>query len=133
MNIFICQNISRFLLGRINLDIHLWYFDLAEYIRIFICPLSMVTNIIRYLFVQINDICPTLLLSAPFLTPAETKILVLLFASVERFSVSRMWDFFLSFTKTLLNRVSKTCGRAVVQPRKILLTLRKILRFACAN
>ena len=30
-------------------------------------------------------------------------------------------------------RDSKTCGRAVVRPRKIFLTLRKILRFACIN
>ena len=30
---------------------------------------------------------------SPFLTPAETKILVLLSASVERFGVSRMRDF----------------------------------------
>ena len=34
--------------------------------------------------------------AAPFLTPAETKILVLLSSSVERFGVSRMQDFFLS-------------------------------------
>ena len=33
------------------------------------------------------------MLSAPFLTPAETKMLVLLSASVERFSVSCMRDF----------------------------------------
>ena len=30
---------------------------------------------------------------SPLLTPAERKILVLLYASVERFSVSRMRDF----------------------------------------
>ena len=35
------------------------------------------------------------MLSAPFLTPAETKILVLKSALVERFNVSRMRDFFL--------------------------------------
>ena len=33
------------------------------------------------------------MLSAPFWTPAETKISVLLSASVERFGVSRMRDF----------------------------------------
>ena len=33
----------------------------------------------------------------PFLTPAETKILVLLSASVERFGVSRMRDFLFTF------------------------------------
>ena len=33
--------------------------------------------------------------SAPFLTPAETKILVPLSASVQRFGVHRMQDFFL--------------------------------------
>ena len=37
---------------------------------------------------------PKKMLSAPFLTPAETKILVLLSASVDRFSVSRTQDFF---------------------------------------
>ena len=36
------------------------------------------------------------MLSAPFLTPAETKMLVLLSASVERFGVSRMRDFYLA-------------------------------------
>ena len=35
------------------------------------------------------------MLSAPFFTPAETKILVLLSASVERFCVSHMRDFLL--------------------------------------
>ena len=35
------------------------------------------------------------MLSALFLMPAETKILVLLFASVERFGVSRMRDFYI--------------------------------------
>ena len=34
------------------------------------------------------------MLSAPFLTPAETKIPVILSASVERFGVSCMRDFF---------------------------------------
>ena len=34
------------------------------------------------------------MLSVPILTPAETKISVLLSASVERFGVSRMRDFF---------------------------------------
>ena len=33
------------------------------------------------------------MLSAPFLTPAETEILLLLSALVERFGVSRMRDF----------------------------------------
>ena len=32
-----------------------------------------------------------------------------------------------------ISRDSKTCGRAVVRPHKIFLTLRKILRFACVN
>ena len=38
---------------------------------------------------------PGLVLSASVLTPAETKISVLLSAAVERFGVSRMRDFFI--------------------------------------
>ena len=44
------------------------------------------------------------MLSAPFLTPAETKILVILSASVKRFSVSRMRDFYKVIPK--MNRFS---------------------------
>ena len=49
-----------FFLGQIYLDIHSWYFDHAKYIRIFIRPISIVTNIFWYLFVQKKDICLTL-------------------------------------------------------------------------
>ena len=45
---------------------------------------SVSRNIVN---VFVSKLC---LLSAPFLTPAETKILVLLSTSVERFGVSRM-------------------------------------------
>ena len=64
-NIFIRKNICWFFLDQINLDIYSWYFYHAEYIRIFIRPISMVTNIFGYSFVQKNYICPTL--PAPFL------------------------------------------------------------------
>ena len=60
-NIFICKNICWFFHWRIYLDIHLWYFYHAEYIRKFIRPISMVTNIFGYSFVQKFDIRPTLL------------------------------------------------------------------------
>ena len=49
-----------FFLGQIYLDIYLWSFHPAEYIRIFIHWIYMVTNIIEYSFVQKNYICPTL-------------------------------------------------------------------------
>ena len=42
------------------------------------------------------------MLSAPFLTPTETKILVLLCASVERFGVSRMTILNLKYLKMIL-------------------------------
>ena len=60
-NIFICQNFCSFFLGQIYLDIHSWYFYHAKYIRIIICPISMVMIIFGYSFVQKNDISPTLL------------------------------------------------------------------------
>ena len=59
-NIFIRKNIRWFFVGRIYSDIHSWYFYHAEYIRIFIHPISMVTNIFGYSFVQKIDIRPTL-------------------------------------------------------------------------
>ena len=40
----------------------------------------------KYIYINIQ-------LSAPFLTPAETKIFVLLFAMVKRFGVSHTQDF----------------------------------------
>ena len=61
MNIFIRKNIRWFFLGRIYSDIHLWSFYHAEYIRIFIRPISMVTNIFWCSFVQKIYIRPTLL------------------------------------------------------------------------
>ena len=57
------QKYSLIFLGRIYLDIHLWSFYHAEYIRIFICPISIVTNIFGYSFIQQKDIRPTLVLS----------------------------------------------------------------------
>ena len=59
-NVFIRKNIRWFFLGRIYSDIHSWYFYHAEYIRIFIRPISMVTNIFGYSFVQKFYIRPTL-------------------------------------------------------------------------
>ena len=45
----------------IYLDIHSWSFYHAKYIRIFIHPISMVTNILQYSFIKKEkDICPTL-------------------------------------------------------------------------
>ena len=41
------------------------------------------------------------MLSAPFLTPAETKISVLLSTLVERFSVSRMRDFYYLYNQNI--------------------------------
>ena len=61
MNIFIRKNIRKFFLGQIYSDIHSWYFYHAEYIRIFIRPISMVTNIFGYSFVQKFNIRPTLI------------------------------------------------------------------------
>ena len=58
-NIFIRKNICWFFLGQIYSDIHSWSFYHAEYIRIFIRSISMVTNIFGYSFVQKNVICPT--------------------------------------------------------------------------
>ena len=46
--------------GPIYLDIHFWSFCHAEYNRIFIRPILMLTNMFRYSFVQKVDICPTL-------------------------------------------------------------------------
>ena len=60
-NIFICKNIRWFFVGWIYSDIHSWSFYHAKYILIFICPISMVTNIFGYSFVQKKkDIHPTL-------------------------------------------------------------------------
>ena len=47
------------------------------------------------------------MLSAPFLTPAETKISVLLSVSVERFGVSRMRDFYLYTSKDGIKGILK--------------------------
>ena len=58
-NLLICQHIRWFFLGWIYLDIHSWSFYHAEYIRIFNRPISIVTNIFRYSFVQKKDIRPT--------------------------------------------------------------------------
>ena len=66
-NIFICKNIHWFFMGQIYSDIHSWYFYHAEYIWIFICPISMVANIFGYSFVQTNYICPTLVYYSPVL------------------------------------------------------------------
>ena len=46
-------------------------------------------------FQHILEVFTLFAVSAPFLTPAKTKILVLQSASGKRFGVSRMWDFFL--------------------------------------
>ena len=59
-NIFIRKNIRWFFPDRIILDFHCWSFYHAEYILIFICPISMVMNIFEYSFVPKNDIRPTL-------------------------------------------------------------------------
>ena len=59
-NIFIRKNIRWFFLGQIYSDIHSWYFYHAEYIQIFIRPISIVTNVFGYSFVQKFDIRPTL-------------------------------------------------------------------------
>ena len=59
-NIIICKNICWFFLGRIYSNIQSWFFYHAKYIRISICPISMVTKIFGYSFVQKQDICPTL-------------------------------------------------------------------------
>ena len=47
------------------------------------------------------------ILSSPFLTPAETKILVLLSTLIERFCVSRMRDYFLNFFFGILKHLSR--------------------------
>ena len=60
MKIFIRKIIHRFFLGQSYLDIYLWSFYHAEYIWIFIRPISMVTNIFRQSFVKKKDIRPTL-------------------------------------------------------------------------
>ena len=57
-NIFICKDICWFFLWRIYSDIHSWCFHHATYIWIFICPISMVTNIFRYSFVQKRILVP---------------------------------------------------------------------------
>ena len=43
-----------YFLGQIYLNIHLWSFYQAEYTRLFICPISMVTNVFGYSFVKKN-------------------------------------------------------------------------------
>ena len=60
MNIFIHKNIRLFFLNQIYSDIHSWSFYHAKYIGIFICLISMVTNISGYSFIQKNYIRPTL-------------------------------------------------------------------------
>ena len=59
-NIFVCQNIWWIFLEQIYLDILSWSFFPEQYILRFIRPISIVTNIFRYSFVQTNHICPTL-------------------------------------------------------------------------
>ena len=54
-----CLEPCWFFHGRIYSDIQLWYFYRAKYIRILICPISMVTNIFGYSFVQKFDIRPS--------------------------------------------------------------------------
>ena len=51
-NIFSRKNICWFFLDQIYSEIQMWSFYHAKYIRIFICPISMGTNIIGYSFVQ---------------------------------------------------------------------------------
>ena len=63
-NIFIRKNIRWFFLDWIYLDIYSWSFYHAEYIWIFLCLISMATNMFGYSFVQKNDICPTLVYTA---------------------------------------------------------------------
>ena len=59
-NIFILQNIHVFFCGKFIWIFVCDSFYYAKYIRTFIRPLSMVTVIFGYSFVQKKDICPTL-------------------------------------------------------------------------
>ena len=63
-NIFVyfgqIYSFSKIFVDPIYSDIYLLSFYQAEYIRILICPISMVTSIFGYSFIQKHDICPTL-------------------------------------------------------------------------
>ena len=53
---------------------------------------------------------------------------------VTQYTVEKQAGFFLqTIVHLLVDRVPKSHGRTVMRPRKSFLTLRKILRFACAN
>ena len=62
---------------RIYLDIYLQSFNPEEYIQIFVCTISVVTNIFWYSFVQNNDILHTLYIAQYLLYDADWAICTL--------------------------------------------------------
>ena len=106
-NIFIRKNNCWFFLEQIYSDIHSWSLYHAKYIWIFICPISMVTNIYRYSFVQKIDICLTLTLYTT-LRLSSYHGLCLLGNTMVLVLVPPWWLIHLPLTKWIRTNMSQT-------------------------